>query len=310
MPPEEYPQVVPPDILDRYSVSCHDCDDRANLVYLGSTPRHTPVWVNRKYQQAALRIVVGNIEPHQFQGFSGGVKGAAVGLAGRETINHNHAMMMDPDSRLGEYESNPARQDVEDIGDIIGVHFALNAILNDKKQIVRVVAGEPRAVMRTGIPLVRQICQVPVPTLYDLMVVSPGGHPKDINLYQSQKGLAHAALVIREGGTIILAAACPEGTGSQKYEEWVLTMRSMEEVFDRFRREGFRIGPHKAYQIARDAWRARLFLISEMDTDFVERLLITPAADIPSILAARLPDLPPHARIGIMPWANATIPVM
>jgi nickel-dependent lactate racemase len=143
MASEEFPQVVPADILARYPVICHDCDDRANLLHLGHTQRGTPVWINRVFYEADLRIVVGNIEPHQFQGFSGGVKSAAIGLAGRETINHNHAMMLDPMSGLGEYHANPARQDVEDIGRAIEVHMALNAVLNAGKRIVHAIAGEP-----------------------------------------------------------------------------------------------------------------------------------------------------------------------
>ena len=72
------------------------------------------------------------------------------------------------------------------------------------------------------------------------MIVSPGGHPKDVNLYQAQKALAHAALVTRPGGTILLAAACPEGTGSQAYEEWMRhpDMTSHEAVISAFRAGG------------------------------------------------------------------------
>lgn len=310
MLPEEYPAVVPAPVLARYPVCCHDCDDGANLVHAGVTARGTPVWVNRRFAEADLRVVVGNIEPHQFQGFSGGVKSAAIGLAGRATITHNHALMAEPGARLGVYHDNPARQDVEDIGRQVGVHFALNAVLNEKKEIVRVVAGAPAAVMEAGIPLSRQICQVAVPARYDLMIVSPGGHPKDINIYQAQKGLAHASLVAREGSTVILAAACPEGAGSDKYESWVRQLRSFDEVFARYEAEGFCVGPHKAFQIARDAVRVRLRLVSEMAPDDVRALLLTPVPDIASALAEALPRLPARARVGVMPLANATIPVL
>ena len=176
--------------------------------------RGTPVWVNRRFVEADLRIVVGNIEPHQFQGFSGGVKSAAIGLAGRETVNHNHAMMTDPLAQLGRYDDNPARQDVEEIGRLIGIHVVLNAILNEKKKIMHVVAGEPAAVMEIGIPLSRKVCQVAIAAPFNLVIASPGGHPKDINVYQTQKALAHANLITRDGGMVILAAACPEGSGS------------------------------------------------------------------------------------------------
>ena len=111
-------------------------------------PGGTPIWSNKAYVGSDFKIVVGNIEPHQFVGFSGGVKSAAIGLAGVKTINHNHALMTHPDSQLGEYENNPALQDVEEIGKKMGIHLALNAILNQNKQIVHVLAGDPRAVMR------------------------------------------------------------------------------------------------------------------------------------------------------------------
>jgi nickel-dependent lactate racemase len=164
--------------------------------------------------------------------------------------------------------------------------------------------------MRYGIPRVRELYQVSVPEPFDLVIASPGGHPKDINLYQAQKGLAHATLVTKEGGTIILAAACPEGTGSDKYEAWMEGLTSFKAVFERFQREGFRIGPHKAFQIARDAARARVLLVSEMEAGFVRNLLLTPMAGLDQALSLALADLPPEARIGVMPLANATIPVL
>lgn len=306
--PEEYPSVLPHDVLANYPVVCHDADDRENLQDLGRTSRGTPVWVNRRFVEADLRIVVGNIEPHQFQGFSGGVKSAAIGLAGRDTVDHNHAMMTDPRAQLGRYDDNPARQDVEEIGRLIGVQLALNAILNGKKAIVRVIAGEPLSVMEAGIPLSREVSQVAVAAPFDLVIASPGGHPKDINFYQSQKALAHASQVTRDGGTVILAAACPEGVGSQSYEAWMEGVRSHQQVFTRFGEEGFRVGPHKALLVARDAVRLRVFVVTDLAPDLVRHLLLTPMDSIEEALAVALSDLPVDARVGVMPRASSTIP--
>lgn len=310
MSPQDFPHVVPAEVLARYPVLCHDADDRRDLVHLGVTSRGTPVWANRRFLQADLRLVVGNMEPHQFQGFSGGVKGAAIGLAGRETIEHNHALMADSEARLGCYQSNPARQDVEEIGQAMGVHLALNAILNGQRQIVHVLAGEPRALMDRGVPLARAVCQVAVASPFDLVIASPGGHPKDINLYQSQKALAHAGLVTRDGGAVILVAACPEGTGSRAYEAWMVGVRSLEEVLAKFEREGFQIGPHKAFQIARDAARVRAVLVSEMAPELVRRLLLRPAGTLDAALGLALPHLRANARAAIMPRASSTIPLL
>ncbi|PWU11489.1 MAG: hypothetical protein C5B50_23175 [Verrucomicrobia bacterium] len=349
MQESEFELVLPRGILERYRVISHDSTAVADLADLGKTQMGTTVQNNRHFARAVLRIVVGNLEPHQFMGFSGGVKTAAIGLAGRETINANHSLMLDPRSDLARYENNPCRQDVEEIGRMIGVHFALNAVLNEAKQIVRVFAGEPQAVMQQGIPLVREIYEVRAEQPFDLMIVSPGGHPKDINLYQAQKALGHAARITRPAGTIILIAACPEGTGSRSYEEWVMGRevrspksearspnsevqspsasakatadekskvqgtksrgpRSQEEVIERFRKEGFRIGPHKAFQIARDSVGRQLLMVTDMPADFVRSLLLTPCASLDSALSIALKDLQPGARVGVMPFANATIP--
>ncbi len=310
MPASEYRQILPADLLPRYRVISHDAAAAEDLVSLGTTRLGTPVQVNRWFARADLRVVIGNIEPHQFMGFSGGVKTAAIGLAGQETINKNHALMLDPRSDLARYDDNPARQDVEEAGRMIGVHFALNAVLNESKQIVRVLAGDPLAVMREGIPLVLKIYQVRVAAPFDLMIASPGGHPKDINLYQSQKALGHASRVTRKGGTVILVAACPEGAGSRSYEAWVAGMPSHQAVIERFQGEGFRIGPHKAFQIARDAAPRRLLLVTQMPPELVQRLLLTSCPSLDAALAIALQGLPPTARIGIMPCANATIPTI
>ena len=308
MTPDEFSDILPADLLARYRVLSHDCD-AGDLVTCGTTSRGTPAAVNREWFRAGLRIVMGNIEPHQFMGFSGGVKSAAIGLMGRATINANHALMNDPCSDLGRYEDNPARQDVEEIGRLIDVHFALNTVLNRDKQIVHVLAGEPVAVMQAGIPLVRALYEIPVSAPCHLVITSPGGHPKDINLYQAQKAVAHAARITRPGGTVILVAACPEGSGSRAYEQWIAGMVSHEAVLERFAREEFCLGPHKAFQIARDAVRVRVLIVSDMPAALVRRLLLTPAGSLDEALSETLAGLPPDARIGIMPSANATVPV-
>jgi nickel-dependent lactate racemase len=310
MPPNEFALVVPAEVLARYRVLCHDADEDASLAHVGATSRGTPVWINRHFLEADLRLVVGHVEPHQFQGFSGGVKSAAIGLAGRETIDHNHAHMVDPGALLGNFADNPARQDVEEIGRLIGVHFGLNAVLNSQKEIVHAIAGDPQAIMRAAIPLSCHVSGAPADALFDLVIASAGGHPKDLNLYQAQKALAHASLVTRDGGTVIVVAACPEGTGSVEYEGWMRDVSSHEDVFARFEREPFRVGPHKAFLMSRDAARVRTFLVSEMNSDLVRSLLLKPAKSVREALELALSDLPPNARVGVMPRASSTIPLI
>jgi nickel-dependent lactate racemase len=307
MPPVEYPLILPQEIIQRYPIACHDATDEAGLAYVGQTRRGTPVWMNRRFLEAQLRIAVGNAEPHQIMGYSGGVKSAVIGLAGKATIQRNHALMAEPGVEPGRYHDNPARQDLEEMGHLVGVHLALNGVLNADKQIVHAVAGDPIAVMEAAIPLVRSVYQLDVDEAFDLLIVSPGGHPKDINVYQAQKALGHATPVSRAAGAIILAAACPEGSGSRAYEDWVAGMGSHEAVIERFRREGFAIGPHKAFQIARDTIGRRVLWVKDMPPVLTQRLLLDRADSLSQALALVLPGLPVGARIGIMPVANANV---
>jgi nickel-dependent lactate racemase len=311
--PDEYNRILPEEIYRKYQVISHNCDNEANLVELGTTTRGTPILANRRFIESDLRIVVGNIEPHHFAGFSGGFKTAAIGLTGRKSINHNHAMLVDPEARIAVFDRNPLRQDIEEIGSAMRVQFALNAILNSEKKIVRAISGSPDAVLRAGIPISQEICQVKAGRKYDLVIASVGGAPKDINFYQSQKALTHASLFTRDNGVIILVAECPEGSGSAAYEAFMEGVSTPQEVFEKFQRLGFRVGPHKSFQVARDAARVKIILVSRIPSQLVSRLLMTPAENLEQafhLAAGHLSPTPSGlTNIAVLPRATNTIPV-
>jgi lactate racemase len=306
---DEFPRLLPDAIIKKYAITSHDCDDRKNLIYLGETSSKIPVWINRSFFEADLKLVVGNIEPHHFMGYSGGAKTAAIGLAGRETINRNHAMLVDPKATFGVYDENPTRMDVEEIGILVQIDAALNIVMNQSRQIIESFFGSPKAVMQAGIPVSRKICQTQIDKSgYDLVIASPGGFPKDINLYQAQKALSHAASITRNGGCVILVAACSEGIGSNSYEQFMEGVTSPAEVFTKLELEGFTVGPHKALQFAREQKRIRIIVVSSIEATKLEKLFLTPAANIQDALEKALGTLSEHKRIAILPKATNTIP--
>lgn len=307
----EIETIVPAPLLSRKDIRIlsHNCDDSAQLTYLGQTRRKTPVWINSIFYNSDLRIVTGNIEPHHFMGYSGGVKSAAIGLTGRETINSNHAMLGEPHAVMGEFDRNPMRQDVEEIGAMIGVHFALNVLLNSEFELLEVLWGDPRHVMQAGIQRARALWFTPIQDRYDLIIASAGGHPKDINLYQAQKAFTHAALFARPGAAIILAAACPEGIGSPRAEQFARTVHMPAQAIEAFTKSGFQIGPHKVYQLALQAAQNTLFLISEMPSETAAQFFLQPINDLPRAVQAALNRMKPQPRIAVLPHATAMIPV-
>jgi nickel-dependent lactate racemase len=308
MTADELDLILPPETLAKYPVFAHDCD-QSSMIDLGKTAYGTPIIVNQDYVNCDLKFAVGNIEPHHFMGYSGGVKTAAIGLASRETINTNHAMLTQDLAKSGIYSVNPMRQDIEEIGRKMGVHYALGTVLNEDKQVLRAVFGEPKAVMQTAIPFIRQMFTVPVPEPYDLVLASPGGYPKDINLYQAQKGLTHAARITRDNGLVLLLAGCEEGSGSAGYEDYITSVTSHEEVVDQFKQGFFKVGPHKAYQIARDALRVSIILVSEIPPESVRAWKLTPSQPdkLEALLEWLATQLPINAKVAVLPAATRTM---
>ena len=309
MTAEELPSVLGNDIPNTYPVHIHDCDQKDNLCEIGITSRGTPVYVNRQFYESNIKIVVGDIELHHFAGFSGGVKSAAIGLSGRSTINHNHKLLLDPKSALGEYEQNPLRQDIEEIGKLMGVQYALNAVIDEHKHLISVFFGDPKTVMREGIRVVRKLSQIKIERPYDLVIASAGGYPKDINLYQAQKAMTHASLFCKPGGLIVLAAECREGAGSEGYLNFMKNIIDIADIFTEFAAREFSVGPHKAFQIARILERNPVYLHASLKPELTSTLFLTPI----DLSSNNFNDLiqshtPPDGRIAILPYATACIP--
>jgi len=303
---DEFSMILPPEIITKYQVFSHDCDDAENLLYIGETSAGTKVSVNALYFKADIKIVVGNIEPHHFMGYSGGVKSASIGLTSRETITLNHRHLVKPESAAGNYSTNPCRMDVEEIGRMIGVDYALNAILSFDKKIVHVLWGEPDLVFQTGAHASAKMTQIAVQDRYDLVIASAGGYPKDINLYQAQKALTNAASICRDGGDVFLIAECEEGPGNQLFAKFLDKVTTPAEAMSAFTAAGFSIGPHKAFQIARIATRVNVHLLSGMPDDLVKKLLFSPFSH--NDLQTKLMKLPAGIKVAIMPYGVITIP--
>ena len=306
---DEFPQLVGADIAHRYRVFSHVYDDPSQLVRLGKTSRGTPVVINRTFAEADTRIVIGMIDPHQFVGYTGGCKGAFIGLAGNETITANHSMLSDPAARLGVCDGNPVREDIDELTDFLSIDLVGNVVLNAANDVVRVFSGVPHDVLAAAVPLVQDVCETAVPYPMDVVVASPGGYPKDINLYQAQKALAHACELVRPGGSVILAAECREGAGDDLYEAWMAAAESPQDVVTRFEQEGFRMGAHKAFLFARSMLKAQTYLVSSgVPPEQARKLHLMPAVTVEDALALALQDAGDPPRVGIMPRASSTIP--
>jgi nickel-dependent lactate racemase len=238
------------------------------------------------------------------------VKSAVIGLGSKASIQKNHQMLTDEFATIGVYEENPLRQDIEESGEMIGIDFALNAILTEEKKIAAAFFGKPKDVMVRGIAIVRQMSSVKLKSPYDIVIASAGGFPKDINLYQAQKAISHARLFARRGGTIILVAECREGLGSQALETFIKDVKSIPDIYDKFNKMGFVIGAHKAVQIARQLETHQIILVSSIKPETVKSVLITPAASIAEAIEIANRQIGKQPSFAVLPYATGVFPAI
>lgn len=275
------------------------------MASLGRTSRGTPVEINAAFAEAELKIVLGMIDPHQFQGMTGGAKGVAIGCASRDMIQHNHSLMADPAARVGNIVDNPTRLDINEAGRIIGVDLAINVCLNPAKQAVGLFVGEPVAVLQAGAAVSEQVYGLPLEQPFDIVLASCGGDPKDICLYQAQKGLNLASQCAREGGRILLLAACTQGVGDDHYHDYVRRFSCPTEQMREFEEQGFRMGAHKAFLFSRTLTRFDVVVDSDLDAETLAGCHLR-KGEAQSVLDAWLAELGETARIAVVPSANTT----
>ncbi len=302
---EEKRALVGDAVYDR--VKCTDSDPD-NIVRIGTTKKNgTPVDVFATVAKADRRICLGNIEYHYFAGYSGGGKAIMPGVCSRDSIQANHSQMVRDGSRAGQIDGNPVREDIDAAAAMVGIDFILNVVLDEKKRIVCAVAGDYIQAHRAGAKFLDSLYKVEIEEPADIVLVSSGGFPKDINLYQAQKALDNAKNAVRDGGVVILVASCKEGLGEDVFERWMVGAEKSAQMIDDIQKN-FELGGHKAAAIAMVLERADVFLVSDMPADFVESIFFKPFADIDAALAAAKAKLGNNARVIVMPYGGSTLP--
>ena len=301
----EMAEAVGPNVYKRLRVVNHDPVD---VVPLGTTSRGTPVEITLEVVDADLRVCVGNLELHYFAGYSGGAKAIMPGCASRATVQANHAMMVEKEAVTGKLEGNPVRADLEEGAALTGADFILNVVVDGHHRILGAVAGDVTGAHRRGCAMVAEQGIVGVPKLADVVLVSAGGFPKDLNLYQAQKALDNASHAVRDGGVLILLAECGEGLGNATFETWLSEASGPDEVLTRIQKE-FVLGGHKAAAIATVQKRASIYLISSLSEELVRRCGMVPFDDVNAALEAALQQAGPSADVLVVPEGGSVLPV-
>jgi len=307
--PDEMKKLVGEETLKRVRAVNHDCNVK-DQVFLGKTSFGTKVYVNKVFADADVKILVGDVDLHYYAGYGGGRKSVLPAVSSAETIQHNHAMLLHPKSRTGVLDGNPVHEDMVEAAKLANVDFILNIVTNSKLELVQAFAGDLELAFYEGVKLVDEMYKVPIDRRADIVVVSPGGHPLDINLYQAYKGVDNALEAVKRGGVIVLVAECPEGHGHDVFHEWMTKLKNLK-AMEKEVKKRFRIGGHKAYYLLKALQKVKIIFVSVMPDYYAVNLFkLKTARVVNDALRGAFDIVGKNAKVWAMPLGNLTFPVV
>jgi len=308
--PEEMKTLVGEETLKRVKAISHDCNVK-DLPFFGKTKTFgTKVYLNRLFAEANVKVLTGDIGLHYYAGYGGGRKSVLPAVTGAETIQHNHAMILDSRARTGVLEGNPIHVDMVEAARLAKADFIVNIVTNSKRELVRAFAGDLEQAFNEGVKLVDEMYKVPVERRADIVVVSPGGHPLDIDLYQAYKGVDNALDAVKRGGVIVWVAECPEGHGNEVFLDWMRRFKEVREMETEIKRR-FRLGGHKAYYLLRALQKVQIILVSTMpDYYATSAFRLRTARTVNDALRDAFDTAGKDGKVWVMPHGNTTLPII
>ena len=308
----ELEQMLTPAVVARYRCLNHEPENDAAHVQFGVTSTGVPALINRHLANADVRIVTGFIEPHFFAGFSGGPKGIMPGVAALKTVMSNHGArnIADPQSTFGVTVGNPIWEEMRDIALRVGPSFLLNVALNEQREITGVFAGDLVAAHAAGTEFVRESAMLRVSEPFDLVLTSNSGYPLDQNLYQAVKGMSAAARIVKNGGTIILAAECSAGVpDGSPHDQLLRSTVDGEAILHKVAQPNFEWPEQWQAQIQALIQRsAKVYVRSSLPPETIRAAHLLPCPDIATLVREKLTEHGNGARIAVLPQGPLTIP--
>jgi nickel-dependent lactate racemase len=299
----------------RYRIVQNDAWAADRHIRLGRTPGGNEVWILREFMDCDLKILTGFIEPHFMAGFSGGGKAVMPGLARLDTVMHNHGArnIDDPRSTWGLTEGNLLWEDVRAAARLAQPGFLVNVALNRDKAITAVFAGAWQQAHARGCAWVKERAMVPVAEPFDIVLTSNSGYPLDLNLYQAVKGMSAAALVLKPGGGILIAAECWDGIPEHgAFGELLRRASSPEQLLRTVREPGFvREDMWEAQLLALVRLKGRVYVYSDgLSDEQIRSAHLEPCRSIEDTVGGLLRQYGNGARICVLPEGPQTIPYL
>jgi nickel-dependent lactate racemase len=302
---DELLEIVGPFIYENYRIENHHGQELSEHTFLGDSPRGVPIWIDSRYVEADLKITTGLIEPHLMAGYSGGRKLICPGLAALETVKvwHGPDFLEHPRADCGILEGNPVHEENTWIGRRTGCDFIVNVVIDSERRPLKFVAGDMVTAFEEGVAFVRGVVRDTVAEPVDIVVTSCAGYPLDTTFYQAVKGLTGALPIVKQGGTIILAASLSEGIGSPQFQQLFDDNPSLEVFVERILgKDYFVMDQWQLEELAKVRRKAKVKVVSDgLPADVLNRLFVEAAPSVEAAVAASLAEHGPTAKIAVIP---------
>ncbi len=230
---------------DGYQLVLHDSRKNEDLCFIGETPTHcTPVYVNKVFMDADVKIGIGTIRSNVFVGATGGRMSVLPHSSGVKSISRNSKLQA-THSVSPLVTDSPVCTDLEEASRLASLDFILNAVPDWKGNLNSIVSGEPYAAWKNGVLVARKMTETIFHHKADIAIVSAGGSVSDLSLYDAIDALYAGRAATEHGGVIILVAECAKGSGPDGFVRGMSECSSSEEV-SVLAEIGFEIGMEKA----------------------------------------------------------------
>ncbi len=302
--PAEIREIVGEEIALRYRVENHDARQRDEHRFLGTSKSGTPAWIDERFVGADLRITLGFIEPHLMAGYSGGRKLVVPGLAAQETIKtiHSPRFMREPLATEASIADNPLHRELVEIAGMAGHQFMVDVALARDRRIAAIFAGDPVEAHRRGVGFVAKALLEEIDRPVDAVITTGAGYPLDLTWYQCVKGITAASHIVREGGRILIAGACPEGCGSPEFTRLTREYPDPQSYLDAIATAEVTVDQWQLEKLALVARRADVFYcVPGLDPDLRARLWGRAFDNIQAAVDAMLDTVPRGSRVGVIP---------
>lgn len=269
-------------VVQRIKLIDHNADDPIKNFRLGETSRGIPVELNWTLTEFDHVVLIGGVSFHYFAGFTGGRKLICPGLASGKTIEATHRLAFDCETMdrregvgAGLLDGNAVHEAFVEAAAFAKPSFAVNTVVDDVGRVTDLYCGAWISSHRRACEVYAESFSVPIAEQRDVVIVSCGGFPLDINMIQAHKALEAASAACRDGGTIILLAECEDGLGRADFLDWFAAEDSA--MLARRLCDAYQVNGQTAWSLLRKAERFNIRVVTGLDDETLRKMRLEPA---------------------------------